>query len=106
MLNVMSTGKTTIARRAAESCGPPFVYASADGPLRPAADDGISLSYRRDGPAEVDFGLHAGAPVVGIEVESVFSAPPRGLAAFRADLRGESRKARHLLGAAGMAALR
>lgn len=51
--------------------------------LNTAADDGLSVSWWRDGSDEVDFVLHAGAAVVGIEVKSVYSAPPRGLTAFR-----------------------
>ncbi len=51
--------------------------------LNTAAEGGPSVSWWRDGTDEVDFVLHAGAAVVGIEVKSAFSAPPRGLTAFR-----------------------
>ena len=52
--------------------------------LNTAADAGLNVSWWRDGAAELDFVLHAGTSILGIEVKSVFSAPPRGLAAFKA----------------------
>jgi predicted AAA+ superfamily ATPase len=51
--------------------------------LNTAAEAGLNVSWWREGDAEVDFVLHAGASIVGIEVKSAFSAPPRGLTAFR-----------------------
>jgi predicted AAA+ superfamily ATPase len=69
--------------------------------LNTAADRGLSVSWWRDGADEVDFVLHAGAAVVGIEVKSIQSAPPRGLTAFRAHFPG----ARTLVVGAGSGAI-
>lgn len=51
--------------------------------LNSAATDGITVSWWRDGADEVDFVLHGGETLLGIEVKSVHSAPARGLSAFR-----------------------
>lgn len=51
--------------------------------LNTAPGEGLGVSWWREGDAEVDFVLHAGRAVTAIEVKSVFSAPSRGLAAFR-----------------------
>lgn len=51
--------------------------------LNTAPFDDVEVSWWREGDAEVDFVLHAGTSVTAIEVKSAFSAPPRGLAAFR-----------------------
>jgi uncharacterized protein len=47
-----------------------------------AASEGVAVSWWREGPNEVDFVLHAGDRVVGIEVKSTVGAQARGLAAF------------------------
>lgn len=51
--------------------------------LNTAPADGVEVSWWREGNAEVDFVLHVGRKVTAIEVKSAFSAPPRGLIAFR-----------------------
>jgi len=51
--------------------------------LNTAPADGVEVSWWREGDAEVDFVLHAGRAVTAVEVKSAFSAPPRGLVAFK-----------------------
>lgn len=51
--------------------------------LNTAPADGVEVSWWREGVAEVDFVVHAGRRVTAIEVNSGFSAPPRGLVAFK-----------------------
>jgi predicted AAA+ superfamily ATPase len=69
--------------------------------LNTAPDAGVAVSWWRDGADEVDFVLHAGDELVGIEVKSAFSAPARGLTAFRAHFP----RARTLLVGAGSGAV-
>lgn len=69
--------------------------------LNTAAEGGVHVSWWRDGTAEVDFVLHAGSALVAIEVKSAWSAPSRGLAAFRAQFP----RARTLLVGAGSGAI-
>lgn len=69
--------------------------------LNTAPVDGIEVSWWREGSAEVDFVLHAGQHLTAIEVKTAFSAPPRGLAAFRAQFP----RARTLVVGAGSGAI-
>ena len=69
--------------------------------LNTAPPDAIEVSYWREGGAEVDFVLHAGGQVTGIEVKSNFSASTKGLGAFKAQLP----RARTLIVGAGSGAI-
>ncbi len=51
--------------------------------LNTAPADGVEVSWWREGAAEVDFVLHTGRALTAVEVKSGFSAPARGLVAFR-----------------------
>jgi predicted AAA+ superfamily ATPase len=51
--------------------------------LNTAPADGVSVSWWREGGAEVDFVLHAGPLVTAVEVKCSFSGRATGLAAFR-----------------------
>lgn len=51
--------------------------------LNTAPADGLSVSWWREGPDEVDFVLHAGGRITAVEVKSTFSSETRGIGSFQ-----------------------